>query len=222
MANTIETMSPEEILRGIIDGSLEELVDENITMIKDYRFRSHNGMKVLNLPNLTDTYGPVFSNMNAIEHAYLKKLANPRSGNADTGGLFRPGGTVMHELALPSYVSGINLISNRRQLTTVDLGTNANRLESQSFDYCTEFDTLIIRRTDAPMPIGNPGSWTFRGTKFMSGGYSLCTFSPCRNLQNGYELVYALWLWKSVLAYRRFGVRALLRRRYSRRIAERG
>lgn len=52
MANTVDTMAPEVLLRKIIDGSLEEFEDSTITEMAGFRFAYCRSLQELSLPNL--------------------------------------------------------------------------------------------------------------------------------------------------------------------------
>lgn len=53
MANTIDTMLPEEILRGLIDGTLTEFEDDTVTSIGDRKFSNMTSLTRVSLSNAT-------------------------------------------------------------------------------------------------------------------------------------------------------------------------
>lgn len=57
MANTTDTMTPEEILRGIIDGSLTELEDDGVTAIGARKFNGRTALTRVSFSNFSGSIG---------------------------------------------------------------------------------------------------------------------------------------------------------------------
>lgn len=53
MANTIDSMTPEAMLRGIIDGSLTELIDEMEISVEYNKLREMDRLTKINVPNVS-------------------------------------------------------------------------------------------------------------------------------------------------------------------------
>ena len=83
MSNTIDKTTDADLLRSILDGSIEELEDDTITTLsKPYIFYGLNNLTRLSLPNLkTITVSNVFQGSNSYMLPLLKQLDLP---NLDT------------------------------------------------------------------------------------------------------------------------------------------
>ena len=57
MANTTDTMTPEEILRGIINGTLTELEDDGVTAIGARKFHNRTALTRVSFPNFNGSIG---------------------------------------------------------------------------------------------------------------------------------------------------------------------
>jgi len=75
MANTIESTTDEELLRSIIDGSIEEFEEDALTgKIAQYKFRSCQNLKKVILPNANSIGQYAFSDDTAIERIEIPKV----------------------------------------------------------------------------------------------------------------------------------------------------
>lgn len=86
MANTIDTMLPEVLLRKIIDGTLEEFEDVNVTGIEARRFQSHTGLERICCPTLertttrTNHDSHTFEGCTNLEEIYMPELVGCGGG----------------------------------------------------------------------------------------------------------------------------------------------
>ena len=174
MANTIDTMTPEEILRGIVDGTLTEFIDENVTILQAHGFRYHPSIVTISCPNLTRVYTRGLGDCKNLQHIHIGTATiSLGSGETQASVLVSNNDSqtmALEELSLQGYVSSPNICAQVKSIKKIDLGPNATNITNQSFDGCTNLSVLVLRRTANITGLGQaPQSWTFRGTKFMSG-----------------------------------------------------
>ena len=75
MANTIDTMTPEAILRGIIDGSFSGSIEsDQLTSVAMHRMRGLTGLTEFNAPNATSIGGNAFNGCSNLEDAYFPNV----------------------------------------------------------------------------------------------------------------------------------------------------
>lgn len=186
MANTIDTMSPEEILRGIIDGSLTEFEDENVKSLSTNQLRAHKGITRLILPNLETIPGlssNVCYDMTNLATVYVHKL----SGVLADGDF---GKTGLTNITLPA-ISGStnrNAMVDIPNMKMIDIGPNCTRMGANGnvgFYNMPLFDTLILRRDGVVAMSYAPStirSYAFSSTKFTSGGVLSMYLQPLSRL----------------------------------------
>lgn len=185
MANTIDTMAPEAILRGIIDGSLTELVDDVITDLPaGEKFRNsgikravltgvlsvgnfgmaRTSMEYIDLPNCTSLYYNSFR-----DNSYLEEVHLPKANTRGMEQAIFQDDHKLKMLVLPKHTNNIggNLAYNCSNLTTVDLALN-NFSGSYHFWNCNNLSVMILRKTTGVSAINNLSG--FIGNIFTSGG----------------------------------------------------
>lgn len=140
-------MSPEEILRGIIDGSLTELVDENATGLAQYRLCFHDSLETISLKKATWIGNPPATYNNS-----LKILVMPKATGAIPNMGYR----------------------NNPLLEKVDL-INNGFTNFEHFAHASKLKTIILRRASGVPTLANIN--TFTNTPFRNGGgVELSTF----------------------------------------------
>lgn len=168
MANTIDTMSPEAILRGIIDGSLTEFEDEQTTSIGDSKFRYHESIRKVSLPRLltfnAGIAGGVFLHASSLETVYLPMFQGPIHDD-----FFAE--TKIKVIALPSATGiGRGGISGNT-IETVDIGPKATSLGAYGQPglkgNMSSLTTVILRN---PSSVVSVGYRLPSGTPFSNGG----------------------------------------------------
>ena len=171
MANTIDTMEPEAILRGIIDGSLTELVDDVATSINERRFSNFTNLKSLSLMAVLTINSYSFLSCTSLEHLDIPKADSATNYVTSS---FREC-TALEYLVLPSFTKGSSYIFYIcSSLRGVDLG-NVGTIGVYWFQRCTVLNTLVLRRTAG---ITNLNGSVFDGTPFANGGSGGTIYIP--------------------------------------------
>lgn len=121
MANTTDTVAPEEILRGIIDGTIPELEDDLVTTISDYRMFQKPQVSRIDLQNVTSIKSYAFNNCPKLEELYLPELKTMPGGY--TGVI---GSSPIHYLAFPKITSTVDsgFLSQSHNMYGLDFGTS--------------------------------------------------------------------------------------------------
>lgn len=116
MANTADTLGEQETLDGLVAHTLENFEDSRIKKIRERAFWDNNILKSVNLPNVANISGYVFSSCYNLEVVILPKLSSLSSRE----------------------------FSNCYKLKTFD-ATNVTRLDgSYIFNYCFSLNDLNL------------------------------------------------------------------------------
>lgn len=166
---------PYETARKIIDGTIEEYVDDKLTKIRSYAFSQCTSLHTLIAHNVTDISQNAFN-----------------------------GTTQLNTLAFPSLMARESGIFQRALgLIALDLGSTFNFLYGSATGNCVALKTLILRSTSVVV-LGANGS-TFVGTPFASGGSGGTIYIPKSlydHLGDGTELDYkADSVWATYFGY---------------------
>lgn len=184
MANTIDTMTPEELLRGIIDGSLTELVDNAVTSVEAYRLSrmtlldrveltemttayieafSYSGASYANFPKCTQYRGATFAYMGSLETINL-----PKAQLLDYASGVFSNDSSLKMIVLPKSTNGMwsYFFQKCSSLEVADLSTTGF---SQGYHFldCSKLEKLILRKTSGVCSLAN--LTTFNGSPFRSG-----------------------------------------------------
>lgn len=153
MANTIETMAPEALLRSIIDGSLTELVDDTMTGSLQQRKLSHE-------TNMTRLCLPSISGVNDYAIASGTTLSKIDISNASNISQYGISGLKTSALVLKKNLTGSQYNTLNVAVPIIDM-FSANSISNNYFNKTTT-KTLIIRKTSGVQAvIGNSVSgWT--------------------------------------------------------------
>lgn len=133
MANTVDTMLPEVILRKIIDGTLTDFEDDGVTSVASYKFNRHTSLTNVCLPNLVTANGNVFQYCHGLRLVQLYGLNGFVSYN-NTFSYIESGGRTI--IVLPSVTNtgnGSSSTFGRGHIGIVDLGPNLKTLASDTF-----------------------------------------------------------------------------------------
>ena len=141
MANTVQTITPDVLLRKIIDGSLTEFEDDNLTSIRAYGLNACAQMTRVHFPNLTSCQDYVFANMNALPNLHLAKLTT-------SGQYLVQYGKTGKVVVLPSLTgtTATGVFRQSANLDAIDIGPGVTKLGSD-FIYQTRSPILILRST---------------------------------------------------------------------------
>lgn len=154
MANTIDTMTPEEILRGIIDGSLTELEDENVTFLRDRKLSNMTELGKVSLPSaVTWTQPSTYSIANCSKLTLLRlfnlssirKIISEQNTFAANGSASYPLIAVFPSLTLSN--GGARLLTGS-YMDAVDFGEAFNIIYGDTF-YGGTFRDVILRNPNS-------------------------------------------------------------------------
>ena len=142
MANTIDTMAPEAILRGIISNTLTEFEDDNITTVAQLRLNRLTNMQRLKLPNCTTLTGVCSLGYMGSAKIYIPKITSLGAFNGGTNqvmvfpGLASTAGDQLRYTANSGGAGG--------GAKVLDLGPNVKTLASRCC-YQGKVETIILR-----------------------------------------------------------------------------
>ena len=144
MANTVETMGSEALLSKLIDGSLTELEDEEVTSLPIYVLRSSTSLNKLYLKSCTRLYQEPFIGSSKLSPAFL-----PAVTTLSTGQFTLTSSTSIRAFSLPALTSGTPAMSfnNNSVIAAVDFGPNGPGTLSGNWAYnATALDILVFRK----------------------------------------------------------------------------
>lgn len=171
-------LTPEEILRGIIDGTLEEFIDGDVTIVHKEKLSHHSGIKRIDLPNLVTFYAGSFSYDSALEDLNVGSGRWPQTNDQSNSQIRNDtklkGIVIKPEVGLYPGTVYDSSFQDDSALQYVDW-------KPRSFRYatwmnCTNIRTVILRLSSvvsmgiAPV---SPTSAPFKNTPFASGGGTL-------------------------------------------------
>lgn len=177
---TVDYVSPggggdQSVEAAIISGTLTGAYSNDlVTSVKTQGLANNAGLTSINLQNCTAAGDSAFRNCSQVTHIYLPSYTGASGTNYVFGGM-----TSLQVIALPSITGAQKLplaFQNDTALTTVDLGSTLESITNQSFSGCSNFDTLILRRSTGITAINNTN--VFNGTKFASGGAGGTVYIP--------------------------------------------
>ncbi len=178
MANTIDTMLPEVILRKIIDGSFSgEFEDDTITSLGPYRLANLSQVTTVRLNNLTTTTGHSnFVGNTNMEWLFIPKLKTMGAGAYDSFA----GSNVLEYLAFPSLSRATLLaafLNKLPALEAVDFGPSLTGLGNANYvlGNNSNYQIIIFRRTSV---VSMLNSNCFASSRFKSGGAGGTIYIP--------------------------------------------
>ena len=187
-------LTPEEILRGIIDGTLTSFESDALQSIGGYKMREHNKVQEFIAPNLKEQYGQeVFRGA-----ASLKKVNwpswNPTNANYTQNTFYWCIG--METAVLPSFTKNLHsyVFRSDSKLEKVDMAISSFS-GHQAFDQASLFKTLVLRKSDAVCTLGNLNN--FGSSPFASNGTGGTLYCP-QNLISQYQ---SATNWSTILSY---------------------
>lgn len=208
MANTINTMSPEEILRGLINGTLTELEDDDVTAVGDRKFsnmtsltrvslsnattigesafRDCTHLTDINFPKVTSVLGNAFYNCTALGDVYM-----PNATTLDGAYMFY--GACSGASGVFPKVTTLGQTFRMSSFNKIDLKAISS-IGNYVFTNCS-FKILILRKNNAITTLGNTG--TFSATPFASGGTGGTLYVP-QALISTYQ---SASNWSTILGY---------------------
>lgn len=185
-------LTPEQILRGIIDGSLTIFDFDTVTSIAQYKLRSHTGIVELTAPNLRSTGGQdSLSGCSSLRRIYLPSFNV--SHVADTQYAFSSISN-LETVVLPAQTVGFGSYAFRYdgKLTHADI--TAESLQQMGF-HQTKLTVLVIRKTDGICALNSTN--VFDGSAFASGGTGGILYVP-QALISSYQ---SETNWSTILGY---------------------
>jgi len=169
MANTLDTMTPEALLRGIIDGSLTEFEDDSITTIADYKLRNMTSTTNMSFPNLTQFSAHTFHYNPLLETLYFGDAvwANTAGNSSDQ---FRDCPKLEGVVLRPNvgiYPGTIydNTFLNNSVMEYVDW--NPNQWRNETYRRCYALTKIILRHDTV---VSSNSVSCFYDSPFKSGG----------------------------------------------------
>lgn len=152
-----------DLARSIVDRSIVEYSDEEITTIGKSAFRNCDKLKSINLPNVArvEEYGFYYCTaLEAVDLPNVKSIGNYALSNCFRATYFN--------LPLLENVSSNGLRDNNK-ITMFDL-PRVGAIYSNGFYCCFNLNTLILRKSDAICTLG--GTSAFSSTSISSSeGY---------------------------------------------------
>lgn len=194
-------LTPEEILRGIIDGSIEDLDIPNITSLGERKLYSSGSLETLSLenctdfeyysvqscPNLTTLYvpnatklgGSCFANNPKIANdIHIKAMATVRAGWGP--GAFFEGDSSIKKIVVEGHieVGGDYAFRGCTSLEILDMGDSSARFVARYNGLTNDSNlrTIIIRKANAVKQLIH--TQCFSGTPFWSGGVGGTIYIP--------------------------------------------
>lgn len=197
MANTIDSTSDATLLRSIIDRSITEFEDDELTKIEAHKF-ANSRLESISCQNLTTlsnsafqysnyltsidfpslyqmSGGTIFANCPALTHIYFPNCIGTRNTTND-GGNFREC-TSLIEAYIPKATCLVQFTFMMcSALRIADIGSISN-ITNGIFQACSNLDTIILRSTSIPS-IGSLNNSIANGTKFKQGGSGGTIYIP--------------------------------------------
>ena len=186
-----------ELITKILDNTVTNVVDNDVTTIKYNCFEGNSNLVSVEFNNAKKINSRAFSSCTNLinvtipqvttlgsscfdDTRNLKSLQLPNVTTIEDGVFVRCGVT---ELTLPSISSIYFSAFAQSNLVKIDLGGNFSRgIERTTFAACTDLQTLILRYTEAIVPLNN--TTAFANSSIASGtGY---VYVPKR-LLNSYK-----------------------------------
>ena len=161
------------IIEQSLSGSYE---NSHVTKVGIGSLRNNASLVSISLPNCLELEDSAFRNCTSLTTVKLPKATNVGRGGKN---YVFAGCTSLVTVALPAIEQTGNLpfgFNGDTSLKTVDLGNHSGGFTNQTFSGCTSFDTLILRRSDAPWELGNTN--VFNNSPFASGGTGGTIYIP--------------------------------------------
>lgn len=160
--------STSNLLKEVVEGTITELVDENITTVGFRGLQDKTALRKVSLPNCLSLGNSAFSGCTALTEVYLPKCESAVSYAFTNTGL--------EYLSLPGLTGWVNSsITNNKKLKVVDL-VAPHSISTNGFNGSSVLDTLILRKNDSIVPLANVGA--FNKTPFASGGTGGTVYVP--------------------------------------------
>lgn len=160
--------SASNLLKGVVEGTITELVDENITTVGFRGLQGRASLIKLSLPNCLSLGNNSLSDCSALKEVYLPKC--------ESAAAYAFTNTGLEYLSLPGLTGWVNSsITNNQKLKVVDL-VAPDSISTNGFNGSSVLDTLILRKNDSIVPLGNTGA--FNKTPFASGGTGGTVYVP--------------------------------------------
>lgn len=213
-------LTPEEILRAIINGSITEIDNSQLTLIRDYKLYGCTSLGEIDLTNVTNIGNFAFYGCTSIE-----KVNVPNNAISGRNSVFRQctslteikipkctltyglqdfsGCSALEVIAFPSAERLHNQeLSGCTSLSIVDVGAGCTIINNGNFDSDTSLKTIILRKkTIVSLSLTN----NFNRTPFGSGGSGGKIYIPqtlYEHLGDGSSLDYqSATNWSTVYGY---------------------
>lgn len=190
MANTVDILGDDAVMDSIIDRSITEIVDSNVTKVGGYAFYKCSLLATADFPNATSIERYAFSKCTALTIANFPNVTSIGASGEDSSTF--DGCTALTTANFPlltmissySFLDNTNLktvnfpkvseirslaFRNCTSLSSLDL-PSATKLSDRCFTGCTALETLILRNTIQVCTLGSIS--VFTNTPIESGtGY---------------------------------------------------
>lgn len=174
--------------KQLIERSIEEFIDDTVSVIGDYSFHECLSLSTVDVPNATKICKSAFS--------YCENLTYVNCPNVtDIKTYAFAGCTNLTKLESPLYVEkgSQGAFLNCPALTMIDLPV-AISIHSECFQGCSSLKTLILRKTDDICALTNIGA--FDNSPFSEGGSGGIVYVP-QSLISTYQIATN---WSSLVA----------------------
>lgn len=164
------------IWRNIIDRSISgEFSDSELTAVGSYAFNACKNLTKVNLPKAKLVQSRAFMDCTNLQEIYLPEYTEDSAASALQGGYAFSGCTNLTKAYVPKMANlRIYAFRNCSSLQEIDLPSVASM--STVFEGCTSLKTIVFRKSDAIVPLGNVGC--FRSTPFAEGGTGGTVYVP--------------------------------------------
>ena len=178
-----------ETLTGLIEGTVKEVTDEDVTTIRDYAFCKCEDLETAILPNATTVGTSAFQSCKKLK---VVDLSNVTTANTSVFA----GCIALEEISLPKLGAvSTAMFSGSTSLKVVDLGA-ATVVGVSSLSSCSSLDTIVLRsNTLCELEYGSTS--TLSGTCFDSEGSGGTLYVP-QALIDSYE---AATGWSTIIGY---------------------
>lgn len=150
MANTVETVAPDVILRTLIDRSITDFRDDSITSIGENKFRGCNSLNNIFAPNASS--GTYSLSSSSLVTAVIGYTPSGTSSNFSNSGSLKAVDYVHH-----------------------DEHTSDSRINSTAFSACSSLKVIVLRGANR-ITLANTNA--FANTPFVSGGSGGTIYIP--------------------------------------------
>lgn len=137
--NTIDTLGDDAVMDSLIDGSITEFKDDEITTIGNYAFYGKPNLEIVDVPNVTTIDNYAFSNCSSLLEVNAPNTVSLGVAFANCSKLLK----VSFPLASGFHISHEFLFKGCSSLYSVDL-PKLNLLPNSSFEDCTSLKQIRL------------------------------------------------------------------------------